>query len=133
MSTITENLIREIKNQKQETFSKEEIIKLLGDITAVKIQPSIESNGVFIDTEKRIVTYENEKHNFPRKEFELLYYLVSNKNKCVVRDNILRDVWGDDVFVVDRTIDVHIRKLRSKLKFGFIKTEKGVGYKWIEN
>jgi len=68
----------------------------------------------------------------PRKEFELLYLLASKPGKVFKRDNIMENVWGNGVIVGDRTIDVHIRKLREKLGDHFLKTIKGVGYKFIE-
>ena len=68
----------------------------------------------------------------PRKEFELLYLLASEPGKVFKRDNIMENVWGNEVIVGDRTIDVHIRKLREKLGDHFLKTIKGVGYKFIE-
>jgi two-component system alkaline phosphatase synthesis response regulator PhoP len=67
---------------------------------------------------------------FPRKVTELTYYLITNPGRIVKRDEILSQVWGDDVIVSDRTIDVHIRKIRQALNFDCIKTIKGVGYQW---
>jgi two-component system, OmpR family, alkaline phosphatase synthesis response regulator PhoP len=85
-----------------------------------------------IDRDKFIVMLNGKEINFPRKEFEILNYLASHPNKVFNRDTILRDVWGTDIFVVERTIDVHIRKIREK--FGryadMIETIKGVGYKF---
>lgn len=71
-------------------------------------------------------------HNLvlPKKEFELLHLLASKPNKVFTRESILNKVWGTDVFVVDRTIDVHIRKIREKIGQEKIKTIKGVGYKF---
>jgi two-component system alkaline phosphatase synthesis response regulator PhoP len=65
-----------------------------------------------------------------RKEFELLFLLASKPGKVFTRENILEKVWGDEVLVVDRTIDVHIRKIREKLGDEYIGTVKGVGYKF---
>jgi two-component system alkaline phosphatase synthesis response regulator PhoP len=67
----------------------------------------------------------------PRKEFELLYLLASNPDKVIKRDKIMEIVWGSEVVVGDRTIDVHIRKLREKVGDKYFKTVKGVGYKFI--
>lgn len=69
--------------------------------------------------------------NLPRKEFDLLYLLASKPAKVFTREKILRKVWGTDVFVVDRTIDVHIRKIREKIGDEKIETVKGVGYKFV--
>jgi len=71
-----------------------------------------------------------EKQSLAKKEFELLTLLVSKPGKVFKREEILSKVWGKEVIVGDRTIDVHIRKLRGKIKGNFIKTIKGVGYKF---
>ena len=68
----------------------------------------------------------------PRKEFELLYYLASHPGKVFSRQELLDRVWGSDVYVVDRTVDVHVRKIREKLGSHLIETVKGVGYKFKE-
>jgi two-component system alkaline phosphatase synthesis response regulator PhoP len=69
--------------------------------------------------------------NLPKKEFELFVLLTSNPGKVFKREFILEQVWGSDVVVGDRTIDVHIRKLREKIGDNYFKTVKGVGYKFI--
>jgi two-component system, OmpR family, alkaline phosphatase synthesis response regulator PhoP len=66
--------------------------------------------------------------SLPKKEFELLYFLVQNPDKVFNRDEILQKIWGADVYVVERTVDVHIRKLREKIGDSYIKTLKGIGY-----
>ena len=66
----------------------------------------------------------------PRKEYKLLLLLVSKPDKVFTREEIYDKIWGDEVYVGDRTIDVHIRKLRTKLDNNHIKTIKGVGYKY---
>ncbi len=65
----------------------------------------------------------------PKKEFDLLFLLATKPGKVFTREKILSEVWGDDVYVVDRTIDVHIRKIREKIGEKLISTIKGVGYK----
>ena len=70
---------------------------------------------------------------FPRREFELLYLLASKPDKTFQREEILNTLWGQDAQVVDRTIDVHIRKIREKLGDNYIQTIKGVGYKFMSN
>jgi two-component system alkaline phosphatase synthesis response regulator PhoP len=67
----------------------------------------------------------------PKKEFELLDLLTSKPGKVFTREEIFHDVWGDKIIVGDRTIDVHIRKLREKIGDQFIQTVKGVGYKFV--
>ncbi len=87
---------------------------------------------VSIDRVQHTVTYNNNTHELPRKEFELLALLVSVPNKVFGREEILTAVWGDDVIVGDRTIDVHIRKLRERFGNTIVKTLKGIGYKYEE-
>ena len=90
----------------------------------------IELDGLLIDREKYMVTREGKEYQLPRKEFELLSLLVSKPNKVFTREEILSLIWGDDVIVGDRTIDVHVRKIREKLGTQNIRTIKGVGYKY---
>lgn len=90
----------------------------------------IEIGELKIDREKYNVTYKNEQIVLARKEFELLAYLASKPNKVFLRNEILNHVWGSDVIVGDRTIDVHVRKIRQKLGADCITTVKGVGYKF---
>ena len=82
-----------------------------------------------IDLEKFLVKEKNTEHLLPRKEFELLWLLAGKPGRVFQRQEILSKVWGDDVIVGDRTIDVHIRKLRQRFGDDLIKTIKGVGYK----
>lgn len=83
-----------------------------------------------IDKEKYIVILKGEELFLPKKEFELLNLLISKPEKVFTREEIFQKVWGDNIIVGDRTIDVHIRKLREKLGKDYIKTVKGVGYKF---
>lgn len=85
---------------------------------------------LMIDREQYHVMKGEEKVELPRKEFELLALLASKPGKVFTRDEILERVWGNEVIVGDRTIDVHIRKLREKLGEDLIKTVKGIGYKF---
>lgn len=98
-----------------------------------------ESNGALItlgdiriDRSSYQVFVKDQEFSLPKKEFELLFLLASRPGKVFTRDSILSEVWGDDVLVVDRTIDVHIRKIREKIGDDRIKTIKGVGYKFEE-
>jgi two-component system alkaline phosphatase synthesis response regulator PhoP len=83
-----------------------------------------------IDREKYIVRYHGEDIVLARKEFELLSLLASKPGKVFLRNEILNQIWGTEVIVGDRTIDVHIRKIRQKLNLDCITTVKGVGYKF---
>lgn len=88
-------------------------------------------NGLVINRDEYVVTLNGEKVHLPKKEFELLALLASKPGSVFERDIILETVWGSDIVVGDRTIDVHIRKLREKIGDDFIKTVKGVGYKFV--
>lgn len=83
-----------------------------------------------IDRESFTVKKAGDRVPMAKKEFELLFLLAGKPGKVFTRENILEKVWGDDVLVVDRTIDVHIRKIREKLGDAYISTVKGVGYKF---
>ena len=91
----------------------------------------IEFKDIKIDREKYKVYISDKTLNLPRKEFELLYLLASKPDKVFKRDKIMEMVWGGEVIVGDRTIDVHIRKLREKIGDKYFKTVKGVGYKFV--
>ncbi|MFZ6053419.1 response regulator transcription factor [Halocola ammonii] len=86
--------------------------------------------GISIDKDRYVVVRDGEEMSLPKKEFELLSLLLSQPGRVFTRENILSTVWGNDVIVGDRTIDVHIRKLREKLGESNFKTVKGVGYKF---
>ena len=90
----------------------------------------IELGNIVIDKEKHLTTYKGQQVIFAKKEFKLLKLLISKPGKVFTREEILEKVWGTDIVVGDRTIDVHIRKLREKLADHYIKTVKGVGYKF---
>jgi two-component system alkaline phosphatase synthesis response regulator PhoP len=87
-------------------------------------------SGIVIDRERYVVLRDGQEMTLPKKEFELLSLLSSQPGRVFTREVILSSVWGNDVVVGDRTIDVHIRKLREKLGDKRFKTVKGVGYKF---
>lgn len=91
---------------------------------------SIQLGNINIDPVKFVVTIDNQELVLAKKEFELLYLLASRPGRVFLRNEILSQVWGNDVIVGDRTIDVHIRKVRQKLGVDCITTVKGVGYKF---
>lgn len=93
-------------------------------------QPVLKVGDLLIDREKFVVTYKGQEIILARKEFELLYLLASKPGKVFLRNEILNQIWGTEVIVGDRTIDVHIRKIRQKLNLDCITTVKGVGYKF---
>jgi two-component system alkaline phosphatase synthesis response regulator PhoP len=85
--------------------------------------------GIEINREEYVIIKDNIEISLPRKEFELFYLLASKPGKVFKREEILDKIWGNDVIVGGRTIDVHIRKLREKIGDDYFKTIKGVGYK----
>lgn len=93
-------------------------------------ETKIQAGDLVIDRETFLVYKNGQKIQLARKEFELLYLLAGKPGKVFTREYILEKVWGDEVLVVDRTIDVHIRKLREKIGEDYIGTVKGVGYKF---
>jgi two-component system alkaline phosphatase synthesis response regulator PhoP len=93
-------------------------------------ETKITAGDIVIDRETFLVYKNGVKIQLARKEFELLFLLAGKPGKVFTRDFILEKVWGDEVLVVDRTIDVHIRKLREKIGDDYIGTVKGVGYKF---
>jgi two-component system, OmpR family, alkaline phosphatase synthesis response regulator PhoP len=109
------------------------LLKRSGEITSdVNGDEKILKIGnIFIDKERYVLQIEGRELTLPRKEFELLSLLVSKPDKVFTRDEIYKSVWGNNVIVGDRTIDVHIRKLREKIGNDHIRTLKGIGYKFI--
>ncbi|MEX0780832.1 MAG: response regulator [Balneolales bacterium] len=85
-----------------------------------------------INKDRYLVIRQRNEYQLPRKEFDLLYYLASRKGKVLSRQILLNEVWGNDIYVIDRTVDVHIRKIREKLGSDYIETVKGVGYRFKE-
>lgn len=116
-SRVLLSRIRAILRRNSVSNIEEEIIKL-------------EFEDLVIDRERFLVEYQGKSLQFPRKEFELLSFLASKPGRVFSRDEILENVWGNEVLVVDRTIDVHVRKIREKLDDRYIFTVKGVGYKF---
>lgn len=106
------------------------LLKRLGDGEEKNVIPEQSPDELIIDTERYLVILKGKKLILPKKEFELLNLLYSKPEKVFTRDDIFRLIWGDNVIVGDRTIDVHIRKLREKLGDKYIRTIKGVGYKF---
>jgi two-component system alkaline phosphatase synthesis response regulator PhoP len=91
-------------------------------------------HDLVVDRERYVVERPEAGESFrlPRKEFELLFFLASHPGRVFERDDLLSAVWGPDVVVVDRTVDVHVRKIREKIGSDYIETVKGVGYRLAE-
>jgi two-component system alkaline phosphatase synthesis response regulator PhoP len=92
----------------------------------------ISAADLTIDKGRYLVIRGNVEFQLPRKEFELLSFLAIRKGKVMDRQTLLNEVWGSNIFVIDRTVDVHIRKIREKLGDHYIETVKGVGYRFKE-
>jgi two-component system, OmpR family, alkaline phosphatase synthesis response regulator PhoP len=114
------------------------LLKRLGDMEEEPVvkkkqeSPTLGRREIAIDKERFLVLKGSKELVLPKKEFELLALLFSKPDKVFTREDIFHSVWGDNVVVGDRTIDVHIRKLREKIGPKHIKTIKGVGYKYVE-
>ena len=100
--------------------------------TAEPIQENLENSNIYLDRERFLLVKEGNEVQLPKKEFELLALLLSKPGKVFTRDEILAKVWGNETIVGERTIDVHIRKLREKIGDEHIRTIKGVGYTFDE-
>jgi two-component system alkaline phosphatase synthesis response regulator PhoP len=90
----------------------------------------IKIGDLLIDRVSYTIKLKDKEINLPKKEFELLFFLAQNPNKVFNRDDLLQNIWGSDVYVLARTVDVHIRKVREKIGDDYITTIKGVGYKF---
>lgn len=95
-------------------------------------EAEIKTSSITVNREKFLVFMNDEEIQLPKKEFELIELLASRPGKVFTREQILTTVWGDETIVGERTIDVHIRKLREKLGESYIRTIKGVGYTFSE-
>jgi two-component system alkaline phosphatase synthesis response regulator PhoP len=100
------------------------------DVKKQKDSNKITIGNLMIDRTSYTVTVDGKQVSLPKKEFELLYFLAQNPNKVFNRDDLLLNIWGSDVYVLARTVDVHVRKVREKVGDGYISTVKGVGYKF---
>lgn len=93
----------------------------------------IKIGDLMIDRTSYTIKVKGKEISLPKKEFELLFFLAQNPNKVFSRDDLLQNIWGSDVYVLARTVDVHIRKVREKIGDDYITTVKGVGYKFNLN
>jgi len=94
---------------------------------------TISIGDLTIDRASYTIKVRDKEINLPKKEFELLFFLAQNPNKVFSREDLLLNIWGSDVYVLARTVDVHIRKVREKIGDDYITTVKGVGYKFSLN
>jgi len=114
------SVIRRSSNEPEKTF---------------KIEQRIKFNNLEIDSQSHSVKIDQKDIFFPKKEFQLLHFLISNRGKVYSREILLNQLWGENVYVVDRTVDVHVAKVREKLGeySDYIETIKGLGYRFREN
>jgi len=94
------------------------------------VSNQIKIGELVIDRTSYTIKVKGKEISLPKKEFELLFFLAQNPNKVFSRDDLLQNIWGSDVYVLARTVDVHIRKVREKIGDDYITTVKGVGYKF---
>jgi two-component system alkaline phosphatase synthesis response regulator PhoP len=119
----------EIINSEKSLYTKQEILGMMEEIEESNRQ-KLESKDVIVNKDEYTVEYKGVKKTLPRKVTELICYFISNEGKFIPRSKILNDVWGSDLIVGDRTVDVHVRLIRKNLFDKCITTVKGVGYKW---
>lgn len=95
----------------------------------------VKFKGIEVDSISHTIKVNGEEVFFPKKEFKLLHFLISNRGKVFSREVILNEIWGENIYVVDRTIDVHIAKIREKLGdyADYIETLKGIGYRFNDD
>jgi DNA-binding response OmpR family regulator len=126
---MLENFKLKLMKSEKNQFKKNEILHM---IDSVSNERYIESMGVLLDTFNMWVEYRSEKIKLPNKEFLLLKFLIQNKNRILTRQEILDSVWGTDVIVEHRTVDVHLSKIKKKIPTNSIISKKYIGYAWEE-
>lgn len=133
MDMLISNIINEVNQTKQDSFTKYEIIDILNKFVDKEEQPILKYGIMSVNPQKYSVEINEKITILPRKEFQLLYYFLNNRNRIIRRNQILSAIWGSDVIVTERTIDVHICKIKKVLgNYSCITLLKGVGYMWKE-
>lgn len=123
------SILQRIQNSDKAYYTKGEIIQLLESVIEKK-PLQIESNGVLVDLKTYTVQSSGRHIQLPRKIIDLTYYLMTNPGRIIPRNELLDNIWGSNVIVGERTVDVHIATIRKALEKDCIKTVKGVGYQW---
>ena len=100
------------------------------DVKKTALPGTLVIGDLVIDKTSYTVKLKDHEIDLPKKEFELLYFLALHPNQVFSREDLLQNIWGTDVYVLDRTVDVHVRKVREKIGDDYITTVKGVGYKF---
>jgi two-component system alkaline phosphatase synthesis response regulator PhoP len=123
------SILQRIQNSEKTYYTKGEIIQLI-ESTMPKKPTQVEVNGITVDLQTYTINASGHEIRMPKKVLDLTYYLIANAGRIVRRDEILDEIWGSEVIVGERTIDVHIAAIRKVFPKGSIKTVKGVGYQW---
>lgn len=131
MSKVAENIIDAIKRTKKSFFTQEEIFKLVLDTTKENKVKTIKSGLIQLDRTSMTLSYKGKKTRLQKLTFNLLWYLMENEGEIVQREILMRDVWGTEVCVTTRTIDVCVHKLRELIGKEKIETHKKIGYKFV--
>lgn len=133
MSKVADNIIDAIKRTKKSFFTQEEIFKLVLDTTKENEVKTIKSGLIQLDRTSMTLSYKGKKTRLQKLTFNLLWYLMENEGEIVQREILMRDVWGTEVCVTTRTIDVCVHKLRELIGKEKIETHKKIGYKFVNN
>jgi two-component system alkaline phosphatase synthesis response regulator PhoP len=132
MSKIAENIISAIKRTQKENFTQAEIFNLVLNVTKENEVTTIKRGNVQLNRLDMSISVKGDKTRLQKLSFNLLWYLMENEGQIVERKILMRDVWGNDVYVGTRTIDVCVHKLRELIGKEKIETIKKVGYKFVD-
>lgn len=130
MSKVAENIINAIKRTKKSTLTQDEIFKLVLEVTKENEAETIKSGNIELNRLDMTISFKKKKTRLQKLSFNLMWYLIENEGKIVQREILMRDVWGSEVCVGTRTIDVCVHKLRELIGAEKIQTFKKVGYKF---
>ncbi len=126
---VIEEIINQINKSENSFFTKEQVIKIVRDLTKEDCM-CVKEENISVDLSSYSIEFNGKKLIAPRKVIQVAHYLLTNKTKILSRGKILYDLWGNDVIVGERTVDVHVRKLRMLIGEEYVTTVKGVGYQW---
>jgi two-component system alkaline phosphatase synthesis response regulator PhoP len=130
MSKVAENIINAIKRSKKSFFTQDEIFKLVLETTKENEVNTIKSGLIELNRLDMTLSFKGNKTRLQKLTFNLLWYLMENEGKIVQREILMRDVWGSEICVTTRTIDVCVHKLRELIGKEKIETHKKIGYRF---
>jgi two-component system alkaline phosphatase synthesis response regulator PhoP len=130
MSKVAENIINAIKRSKKSFFTQDEIFKLVLETTKENEVNTIKSGLIELNRLDMTLSFKGDKTRLQKLTFNLLWYLMENEGKIVQREILMRDVWGSEICVTTRTIDVCVHKLRELIGKEKIETHKKIGYRF---